>query len=264
MRRLVFFGACFTLVFLLVAYRSLFRSPDMLAGDTQILATGYRLYQSGDYEQAARVFQQGVDLGVVDAALFYNLGNAYYQQGDYGRAILNYRRAENLAPRDADIRANLTLLRSQTTDRVEGTDDELEVRISRIGDIFSQDELALIALGLWLAFVILFIAYRWAQPGTVLREGFLYGWVAVLILLALSGFALTSRMMGQGARQEAVILAPQVEVTSAPGGGTLQFVLHAGTEVVVLEERTGWRRITLAGENLQGWLPVDAAEIISP
>jgi tetratricopeptide (TPR) repeat protein len=264
MRRLVFFGASFSLIFLLVVFRSFFRPPDLLPGDPQILATGYRFYQSGDYRQAAQVYQQGVDQGVVDAALYYNLGNAYYKLGDYGRAILNYRRAQNLSPRDADIRANLSLARSQTTDRVEGTDDDLGIRISRIGDIFSQDELALISLGLWLVFVILFIAYRWAQPGTVLREGFLYGWAAVLILLALSGFALTSRVMGQGARQEAVILAPQVEVTSAPGGGTIQFVLHAGTEVSVLEERTGWRRISLAGENLQGWLPYEALEIISP
>ena len=77
------------------------------------------LYEGGQYLQAAQAYQQLVDLGVVDSALFYNLGNAHFKQGDYGQAIVNHRRAQQLAPRDPDVAANLALARAQAVDQFE-------------------------------------------------------------------------------------------------------------------------------------------------
>jgi Flp pilus assembly protein TadD len=87
----------------------------------EILTTASQLYQAGQFAQAALAYQQLVDQGYADSALDYNLGNAYYKQGDLGRAILNFRRAAELAPRDADIAANLELARLQAVDKVEQT-----------------------------------------------------------------------------------------------------------------------------------------------
>jgi hypothetical protein len=61
-----------------------------------------------------------------------------------------------------------------------------------------------------------------------------------------------------------VIVAEQVDVTSGPGGPDqylVEFDLHSGTEVRLLESRPGWRRVTLPG-NLQGWVPEEAVELV--
>ena len=78
-----------------------------------------QLYENGRFQEASQTYQQLVDLGVEHENLFYNLGNAYYKSGDLGRAVLNYERARRMAPRDADIRANLDFARSLALDRYE-------------------------------------------------------------------------------------------------------------------------------------------------
>src|SRR5580692_10933415 len=47
------------------------------------------------------------------AAALYNLANSYARAGKPGMAVLNYERAALLAPTDADIQANLDLVRSR-------------------------------------------------------------------------------------------------------------------------------------------------------
>ncbi len=262
MKRLVFFSATFLLIFLFVANRNLFRIPERLDGDPQTLAEANRLYQDGDYKKSAEVYQQWVTAGAHDAALFYNLGNAYYKQGDIGRAILNFRRAQMLDPRDADIQANLSLARSQTSDRIDGENEGLGLRLSQISHLFAEDELALATLALGMVFVMIFMAYRSAPHASLWREGCLYGWIVLLILLVLSGMALASRVVERTSSRDGVVLASQVEVSSAPGGGKVQFVLHSGAEIEILEIQAGWLRVSLPGGNLQGWLPADSAEAV--
>ena len=100
----------------------LFAKPSVAA--TEAMVTANRLYEDGQFAQAAQAYQQLADQGFADSALFFNLGNAYFKQGDYGRAILNYRRAEQLAPRDEDIAANLALARAQRVDQFEENGEE--------------------------------------------------------------------------------------------------------------------------------------------
>ena len=52
-------------------------------------------------------------------ALLFNYGNAEFKAGHLGKAIAAYRRAELLAPRDAEIRANLAF-RPQSGPRRDG------------------------------------------------------------------------------------------------------------------------------------------------
>ena len=42
-----------------------------------------------------------------------NLGNAYFKSGQLGKAIAAYREAEQMSPRDPDVRANLRFARNQ-------------------------------------------------------------------------------------------------------------------------------------------------------
>ena len=72
-----------------------------------------KLYEEGHYTEAAAAYQSLLDHGSVSPAIYFNAGNALFKAGQIGRAIYNYRRAEELAPRDPDIRANLQIARTQ-------------------------------------------------------------------------------------------------------------------------------------------------------
>jgi SH3-like domain-containing protein len=59
-------------------------------------------------------------------------------------------------------------------------------------------------------------------------------------------------------RPPAVVVAQEVEMRSGPDDRYLiEFTLHAGAEVRVVERRGDWVRAALPGD-LQGWAPNEA------
>ena len=52
-------------------------------------------YHNGNYKQAAIWYQQLIDDGFQNAALYYNVGNAYFRNNQIGLAIKNYRLSLN-------------------------------------------------------------------------------------------------------------------------------------------------------------------------
>src|SRR5450631_2622720 len=68
------------------------------------------------------------------AAGLYNLANSYARAGKPGMAILNYERASLLSPGDADVQANLQLVRASAHLPSE-TPDALD-RVARIASPF--------------------------------------------------------------------------------------------------------------------------------
>ncbi len=237
------------------------------AGPTDTMVTANRLYESGDFAQAARLYQQLVDDGYTDSGVFYNLGNAYFKQGDLGRAVLSYRRAALLAPRDADIRANLALARSQTVDQLKdsqrpGIPAQLAALASRW---LTLNELAGISLGLWSLGLLLLILYLNSRPNTQRREGLQYGLILLSLLFVATVLAFGSRLYLARHQPEAVVVASQIDVTSGPGNQyVVEFTLHGGTEVNLIETRDTWSRLALPGGDLQGWVPSSAVEAVDP
>jgi tetratricopeptide (TPR) repeat protein len=188
--------------------------------DTHAIAAANKLVAAGHYAEAAQMYEQLIAQGAKDAALYYNLGNAALLLGDSGRAVAAFEQAAALAPRDADIRANLELARQQTRDRVNQVlapepartpgnqtvahqqprgpvNSPIAGPLGALADVSSRwltvDELALLALGAWLALGFLVFAYRGLQAErrpAVVRAAVA---VAFAIVLATSGM-LASRM----------------------------------------------------------------------
>ena len=228
------------------------------------VAEANRLYEAGQFVEAAAAYQALADAGVEDGTLYYNLGNAYFKAGDLGRAILNYRRAQRLLPRDPDVAANLELARAQTVDRLEadkrhpsdgGTLVDFVRRV--LVEWTTLDEAAAITLGLWVVLCALIVtAILWPRG----RQGLTYGIAVVAVLLAVGILSVGVRVSEARSKAPAVVVAASVEVRSGPGEDYLtEFSLHAGAEIRVLEQRNGWVRIALPGD-LQGWMPGEAVE----
>lgn len=221
-----------------------------------------QLYENGRYAEATQAYEQLIAQGMANSAVYYNLGNAYMQQGEIGRAILNYKRAQALAPRDPDIAANLALARARTVDRFDGgaPDDLAAIFNTAVQANLTFNQLALLALGLWFALGMGIILYR--QMGNGRGKNIIAVGIALTgVLFIISVFSLGSRMVDAYTFPQGIIVAEEVNVTNGPGEQyTVQFTLHDGAEIGLLETRGQWAKLALPGGETTGWVPASAVE----
>jgi tetratricopeptide (TPR) repeat protein len=179
--------------------------------DSRAMTAANELVAAGHYAEAAQMYEQLIAQGARDAALYYNLGNAALSLGDAGRAAAAYEQAAALAPRDADSRANLALAQRQVRDQTKTAAAQQQAGGSALLPVAHQqargpvtrpsagppgglasltgrwltvDELALLALGAWLALGLLVFAYRGLQPER--HPAMLRAAVAVAFVFALA------------------------------------------------------------------------------
>ncbi len=230
---------------------------------TDLMAEANAQYERGEYAAAARQYEALIAQEFEDAGLYYNLGNAYFKNGDIGRAVLNYLRAEELSPRDRDIRANLDLARSRAVDRVESGGESVFAIVSNVALRWvTVGEMGVIALLLWLASslgIITLILWRAVPKRTTVRNGAIVASVVTLMSLLL----LLNLLYANPNDNSGVVVESSVDVMSGPGDqyGT-EFTLHGGAQVRLVDSRQGWVRIALSGGDFQGWAPSSAVEAI--
>src|SRR4030081_1101415 len=90
-----------------------FLAGPVFAADDGTFAKANQAYAEARFQEAAEGYESLVQAGHWNAALFYDLGNAYYRLGSFGKAILNYERALTLDPRQPEADANLRLARDE-------------------------------------------------------------------------------------------------------------------------------------------------------
>jgi hypothetical protein len=232
---------------------------------SEAIRTANQLYETGQFAQAAQAYEQLVAQGYADSALFYNLGNAYFKQDDLGRAIVNYRRAQQIAPRDEDIEANLALVRAQAVDQFEVADESgLASQVGgAVQDLLTLNEVAMLALGAWLMLIFFLILYGSAKAGSSWRKGLRYALIAAAVVLAVGVLALGSYLYMDRDGSTGVVVTAEVDVTSGPGAQYVtEFTLHSGAEVDLVEVRGSWSRLAVPGGELEGWVPTNAVEAV--
>ena len=79
----------------------------MTETDRATFARANQLAEAGQLAAAVNLYEQLSAQGLVNADLFYNLGQAYAQLGQANQAIEYYTRAAQLAPRDGQIAERL-------------------------------------------------------------------------------------------------------------------------------------------------------------
>jgi hypothetical protein len=196
--------------------------------------------------------------GFHDPTIYYNLGNSYYRQADIGRAILNYERAARLAPRDADIRANLQIAREQLGNQITADESALSQFATFARSWLTLNELAITVLALWFLLAACWLLYRRR------RTSLLKNLLAITAVLLLAGILpLSTRLYLETTRPIAIIVATETAVTSGPGPQyPTQFTVHSGTAVHILKQHPQWIQITLPGDQLQGWVPAGAVTAV--
>lgn len=233
---------------------------DSVTADAATVDAANQLYVSGHYGEAARIYEQELSRGVEDSTVYFNLGNAYYQQGDMGRAVLNLQRAQQLAPRDADIQANLELARQQTTELFAAEPSGPVAVLAAVTSWMSLNETALFVLILWFFLGFFMLAYR-EMSGPRGRRVTQTLALVLLILMLLAGVSLASRSFLQQTQPPGVVVIPSVAISDGPGTGTDSgYSLNGGTKVHVVDQQGDWIRLDVPQGAGETWVPADAVE----
>jgi tetratricopeptide (TPR) repeat protein len=229
------------------------------ADNADLIQQADSAYASGDYETAQTLYQQVIQSGVRDPAIFFNLGNAYYQSGDLGHALLNYRIVQQYWPRDPDLNRNIALVRAERTDlQIEET-GFLEGLAALTTGIATLTELGLLVGAFW---TTTFIALAWIIYQPRWRKRLRIPLLILGVILLAGLLLLIGRFQVEINQRQGVVVQSVTQVRSGPGDEYLQlYQLHSGAELHLWDMRDGWVRFALPDGRL-GWLPAEAIGIV--
>ncbi len=213
-----------------------------------------RLYAEGKFARAADAYQQLMDSTGTSANLLFNYGNAEFKAGNLGRAIAAFRRAELLAPRDAEIRANLDYVRNQ----VQGATSREPRWQEWLGQLTLNEWTLLTAAAFWLSLML--FAARQLRPALVPR---LKSVTTLCVLLTLClGAGMGLQAASHFSKSVAVVTAAKATALSGPYDDAQDaFAVHDGAELPVLSRHDNWVQVTDAGGKI-GWLNTSQAQVV--
>ena len=232
------------------------------AGD--IMAEANLLYERGEYAEAVQRYETLIGLGYRDAAVHYNLGNAYLESGDLGTGhpqlpagrgavpprLGHYRQFGTGAQPDGGPATGGGRFSGRQRGRLRAA----------LGN--HHGEFGVAALLLWAVagIAVSVLIVRPAIRGrAVLRGGAVIALVAMLFPLVL----VLSMLYSNPYENTGVVTARTVEVLSGPGTQYgEEFALHSGAQVRLVDSRHGWLQVALPGGELRGWLPSYALEAV--
>jgi tetratricopeptide (TPR) repeat protein len=239
----------------LISVSALIFAANMFAADIAAdFSAANKLYAEGKFTASAAAYEKILQSGAVSPALWFNYGNAEFKLEQPGRAIAAYRRAELLAPRDADVRANLDFVRKQ----VEGPTLRESRWENRLGTLTLNEWTLLAATAFWLTFILL--AARQIRPALGAKLKSATSICAALTIL--SGAALGLQAAEHFSRQTAVVVLPEATARSGPfDEAQSAFKAHDGAELAVMDRHGDWLQVADSSGRI-GWLPIKQIEIL--
>jgi tetratricopeptide (TPR) repeat protein len=245
-------------LFRLLPALMLFLAPSVLrAADA---AGGFeaanKLYEEGKYTDALAAYDQLLQGGVSGAVLF-NRGNTLFKLGQLGRAIESYRLAEQLAPRDQDVRSNLDFVRTSArggapyhTARWRGWLDSLSM----------NEWTALTAAAFWVLFLLLAMA-QWRRE---LRPRLFKPVFAALAVFVLLVVCLGIELNANYFTPSAIVVTGETDIRNGPfDEAPSVYKVRDGAELTVLDRKDNWLQVADSAQRI-GWVRQDQVLLFNP
>jgi tetratricopeptide (TPR) repeat protein len=211
-------------------------------------------YEKGDFKKAIEVYQK---IMPKTAAVHYNLGNAYFKAGQRAKALAEYERTLRQAPRDADARWNLDVVRSTFKDEAPTHAGFFLSKLREAAESFSWN-------GLLAAF-----AASWALLALIAILSFMFPDIkkstpvlsfAISACIAVTALFIFMRYPDAHQRR-IVIVDKEAGVFYGPSEReTKAFTLHEGAEATVHDESKDW--LYLKRGDKSGWIKKSSCEEI--
>ncbi len=233
---------------LLSAWLVLGLAPTARAADADApFEAANRLLAQGKAVEASKAYEKIAAGGRTSPALERNWAQACYQSGRPGPALAHLRRAVRLDPRDADVRADLAVLRAKIGDSIGSADDA-----SAVLRVLKLDEWAWLALAAVWTWCGMLCAGRVSPVARAALRGFTTGSGAVAIVLSAVLFAATKQRADE---PDAVVLAPDTPVRQSPlDEAKATFAVPAAAELRVRDAKDGWLMVEEPATQRFGWL----------
>ncbi len=204
-----------------------------------------KLYEQGKFTEASAAYEKMIQSGSVSPAVYFNLGNACFKSGQLGRAIAALREAENLTPRDPDVRANLQFIRARVQAPT-GAPASWKQWLTTL-TLNEWAVLSAIIVWIWLGLWIL-IQFR-PQLKQSLRALLLCGGAAIFVCGGCTYAAWSSE-----STQTAIVVAKDAilhngPLEEAPPAATV----HDGAELTVLDTKNDWLQVRVDNQHA-GWI----------
>lgn len=210
-------------------------------------------YQQKKYDTAARLYQQLINQGYQEAALYYNAGNAYFKSNRIGPAIYSFEKASHLDPGNEVIRHNLQLAYQKVVDNPEQIPPIVFLQWEKnVIHLFSPNGWA---LGCFIfCWLLMLMAGLWMWRGPLSRRGKwgLYA-AGMCFLLFLAGSIAAFREANK--HDQAIVMAGTTAIKTAPDENSADLTtFHEGAKVILLNNNApGWTKVDL-GNGKTGWI----------
>ena len=226
------------------------------ASKEQLFSMANLSFANGKYNEAIEGYTGIIKKGVTNPDVYYNLGNAYVKTGDAGRAILNYERSLELAPGNDDVEYNLSLVRKQISAEEEtpGSGNLLSgiITLNQSADMMSFFyAIAFLTLSLRV------LSSKDERKKKLLKLSSSFALITVFFI----GIA-AIQIYNQESTNYAIVIAEKASVFELPTGkGEAVASINTGTKVTVLDEDTGWLKVSTTN-GLVGWLQSETTGLI--
>jgi hypothetical protein len=219
-------------------------------------------YRGAQYKIAIDAFEELRKDGFENTEVFYNLGNAYFKDGQLGRSILNFERASRLAPRDEQVKLNLTIARARLRDKVEAMPLLFIVQWWNSLKTNNNDSTLFLysILLLWLTALAFFIFFGFSR--IMLRRVALTIGSALVLLFGASVAMVFDKNNEMSDHNHAIVMSTEVVARSTcDATGVDIFQIHEGLKVEIIETKDTWEKIRLTDGKI-GWVAAASLERI--
>ena len=215
---------------------------------------GNAAYNNGNYEQAIASYESILEEGMHSAAVYFNIANAYYRVNAVAESIYFYEKAKQLNPDDADIDFNMQFSRNMTIDAIEALPKSQLVQVQyALLNWTNADGWGTVAIGaIWIACFFLFFYVLFKTP---FYKRLFFSLMAVSFLITIISVSLAFlNNYQQKTKAYAILFSEKINVRSEPNNRSeVQFELHEGTKVLVLDALQEWQKIQIANGS-EGWV----------
>ncbi len=238
----------------LMLWAAVFLAACQAAAQTQgAMLQAEEMYRQGKFSSALGVYEEVLKNRPNDPFVYYNIGNCYFKMGSKGLAAANYYRAFKLAPRDADIRHNLSLALAAGGERL--VPAGMPGALHQAFFALSYNELK----GLF--FLLLWLCCTLGSVWLVKRK---FGRTCILLAVT---FVLCGGWMWWRYTLEseplAVVASPSAEIRSGPGTNFPASATVAQGHLLLVEDaKDSWFEVIVKSQGLKGWVEKSAVEKI--
>jgi tetratricopeptide (TPR) repeat protein len=213
-----------------------------------------KLYEEGKFSGAADGYDKLLATGRASAAVYFNRGNALLKSGQMGKAIASYREARRLAPRDAEVRANLQDARTLAMGGIPFHESRWHKWLSHL----SLNEWTLLTMAAGWALLALVAVGQWRPEW---RARFRNPLLASASALLLFGAGLVIEASDYYATT-AIVTASEADVRNGPlEESASAFKVRDGMELDVIDRKDDWLQVMDSTQRM-GWIKKDQVMLL--